>query len=363
MSLPIVHLTGKPYEQGQQHGAQLKERVARNVAVYFERFEREVGLSRQEVLTRAAKSAGAIAEQNADYFDAMQGVADGSGFSLEEIAALNARYEILYYQFGKNAMAELVDGCTAFALRPDATDTHHLYLGQNWDWIPDVAGAVLHTTEPDGLETLAFTEAGIVGAKIGFNSHGVGLCITGMTTTEDDWSRLKKPMHVRCYEILRQTNFDNAVRVVTDTSRSCTTNFLIAQTPDKIADIEAAPDKIRRLEPDARGVLVHTNHFLDPAQTGVVEPPNPRRPYSVARRDRMGELLASHSPVTIDAIQTYVKDTVNDPFGICRHRNPEEPPEMHYTTVTSIVMDLDARVMHLTDGPPDMSDWQTVSLT
>jgi hypothetical protein len=60
---------------------------------------------------------------------------------------------------------------------------------------PEVRGALLHTIEPDGMKTLGFTEAGIFGAKIGLNSAGIGLVINGMTTTDDDWSRLSLPFH------------------------------------------------------------------------------------------------------------------------------------------------------------------------
>ena len=176
MTLPLVHLTGMAYEQGVQHGQALRDRIAHNLGVYFARFERETKLPRPEVLKRAGLYASVMESQNSDYFAGLRGVAAGSGFALDELVALQIRYEILYYQFGKNAMAEDVDGCTAFAVLPEASENGHLLLGQNWDWIPQVQGAVLHTTDPDGFQTLAFTEAGIVGGKIGFNSAGLGPC-------------------------------------------------------------------------------------------------------------------------------------------------------------------------------------------
>ena len=163
-----------------------------------------------------------VLEQHA-YFLALRGVADGSGVPLQDIVVLNMRYELLYFQYGVNA---LVDGCTSFAVLPRATHTGHLLLGQNWDWIPEVRGAVLHTRDDDGLETLSFTEAGIVGGKIGLNSVGLGLAINGLYTTADDWSRLKTPFHVRCYDILRSRTLEQAMSVVTDTPRACSTNFL-----------------------------------------------------------------------------------------------------------------------------------------
>jgi isopenicillin-N N-acyltransferase like protein len=372
MTLPVVRLSGSARDRGVTHGRELKDRVDHNLAVYYERFEREVGVSKRDARALAEKWAEAIWRFNPDYFTEMEGVAVGSGHDLRDITVLNVRYEILYYMFGKLAV-ELAarkeaaaregqaDGCTAFALLPEATASGHLLMGQNWDWIPEVRGAVLHTTEDDGLQTLAYTESGIVGAKIGFNSEGLGLAINGMTTTDDDWTVLRRPFHVRCYEILRSRTLDEAARVVTDEDRACAGNFLIGQTPDRVVDIEAAPTVHGLLTPDG-GCLTHANHFVDPEGLGVREAPNERRVYSRNRQSRLRDLLLARLPATVEGVQDALRDTQDEPFGICRHRNPEEPPEMHYTTVTSVVMDLDARVLHLTDGPPDQSPYQTVTM-
>ena len=368
MTLPLVRLTGTPYEQGHRHGQALKDRIAHNLSVYFDRFEREIKLPRADVLDRARRYGAAIESQNADYHAGLRGVADGSGFGLDELTALQVRYEILYYGFGKEAMAlaqaeREVDGCTAFAVLPEASANGHLLVGQNWDWIPQVQGAVLHTTDGDGFQTLAFTEAGIVGGKIGFNSAGVALAINGMTSTEDDWERLSKPFHVRCYEILRARDFDQAVAVVTDQPRACSTNFLIAQTPDRVVDIEAAPDKMRLLECEG-GCLVHTNNFTAPEEIGVTETPSERRQYSVGRRSRLGELLSTRESVSVTNLQADLRDHVRYPYGICRHAAVGlEPPESHYITVTSVIMDVDAKTMLLTDGVPCENEYQRVSLS
>jgi len=365
MTFPILHLTGTAYAQGVQHGQQLKDRITHNLGVYFARFEAEAGVPRAEVLNRASKYAGAIAGQNRNYFEGMRGIADGSGYSLEEIAALQVRYEILYYQYGhseEDPSAEDVDGCTAFAVLPEASDSGHLLVGQNWDWIPQVLGAVVHTTDPSGLQTLAFTEAGIVGGKIGFNSEGVALAINGMMSTTDDWSKLAKPFHVRCYEILRSPDFDSAVSVVTSEARACSTNFLIAQTPDKVVDIEAAPDTLRLLE-CVGGCLVHTNNFTNPSEIGVIEPINPKREFSIGRRARLGELLSQRGKISIADLQADLQDHLGYPYGICRHAAVGlEPPESHSITVTSVVMDVTAKTLMLTDGVPCENPFQTVML-
>ena len=358
MSLPLVRLSGTPYEQGARHGQQLRERVRQNVAVYFDRFAREVQLAPADVLARARRCRADVEARNEDYAAAMRGVADGAGIDLDRIVALNVRYELLYDRFGAIAMA---DGCTSFAVSPAAAASGHLLLGQNWDWIPEVKGAVLHTIEPDGLETLSFTEAGIVGGKIGLNSAGLGLAINGLSTTADDWERLGTPFHARCFEILRRRDLDAAVRVVTGSPRACATNFLIAQVPDRVANVEAAPDSVYVAGWVDRW-LVHANHFVVPDILGVVETPSERRPISCHRQGRLQELLATGSPVTVEDVQRYLRDHEGFPDSICRHEDPAEPEEERYATVASVVMDLHERVLSIADGPPCHGVYDSIRL-
>ncbi len=169
MSLPHLRLTGNAYEQGLQHGCTLKEQIAQNLTLYFDRFEQEGELSRDEVRCRAKRDTAVIQACNSDCFAALVGVAEGCDLPLEALVALNVRYEILYHQFAHSSGSD----CSSFAVLPDTTADGHLLMGQNRDWIPQVQWAVLHVTEPDGLQLLRFTEAGIVGGKIGLNSEGL----------------------------------------------------------------------------------------------------------------------------------------------------------------------------------------------
>jgi isopenicillin-N N-acyltransferase-like protein len=361
MALPILHLGGTTYEQGLQHGRRLRSQVHHNREVYFHRFEHESELSRKEVLRRAALYAPEIRLQNPDYYAGMEGIAEGSDSPFEEIVALNVRYEIIYYQSMVSAMRTAVDGCTAFAISSEKSFSGHLLLGQNWDWIPHVSGAVLHTSDVDGKATLAFTEAGIFGGKIGVNAIGLGLAVNGLTSISDDWSRLNKPFHVRCYEILRANSIDGAIATLTKTDRACSGNFLIAQAPDRAVDIEAAPFAINCLYWND-GCIVHTNHFIDPTEMGISEPPGERRLSSCNRMERMDALLHSTPTVDIGAIKDYLKDHVHAPTSICRHEDPTAPVGEQYRTVTSVIMDLNNQTMLASDGPPCDNDFQTFAL-
>lgn len=355
--LPLLELVGGPYEQGITHGRQARERISHNLRVYFDRFLREGKISRDEVLKRSGDYWRAIQIQNRAYAETIKGVAEGSGHEILEIVALNVRYEILYHQFTANA---LTDGCTSFAALPEMTADGHLLMGENWDWIPQVQGVVLHVRERD-LEVLSFTEAGIVGGKIGLNSCGLGLAINGLISTDDDWSRLAVPFHVRCYEILRAKNLDEAAHIATKGQRACSANFLIAHIDDQVVDIEAAPLTTRTLTPE-NGSLSHTNHFLEPEILGVVEPPSEKRLHSYHRLKCIRRLLARKRSLTADDMKAYLRDHDGRPYSICRHIDPEEPPEEHYQTVTSVVMDLHERTMWISAGPPCESEYQELRL-
>jgi isopenicillin-N N-acyltransferase-like protein len=150
--------------------------------------------------------------------------------------------------------------------------------------------------------------------------------------------------------------------VITDSSRACTANFLIAQAPDRVVDLEAAPTKLRLLECSSR-CLVHTNHFLDPKALGVVEAATEKRPHSIHRLKRMSQLLSAKRPISIADLEGYLRDHVGHPYSICRHLDFDEPPEERYLTVTSAIMDLQERTLRLSDGPPCKSGYQEVSLS
>jgi isopenicillin-N N-acyltransferase like protein len=350
VSLPLVELDGEPFDQGRQHGVALRDQIAHNLAVYYQRFASEGQLRKDEVRERAQRYVPLLRDRHPEYFQTLLGMAETAYQELIDLVMLNVRYELLYYQYSVLPVGG-ADGCTSFGVAGQASARGHVLIGENWDWIPEVAGAILHERADAGFETLSFTEAGIVGGKIGLNSAGLGLAINGLLSTDDDWARLEMPFHVRCYEILRSSRFETAVRIVTDTPRACSANFVLAQTPDRLMDIEAAPSTSCSFG-GAHGVVTHTNHFLDPTHLGVDEPDSERRPQSYTRLERMRELMDARRPLSVADVQVCLRDHDNYPDSVCRHVHPDDPPEEACPTVVSVVMDLDERTLWLSDGPP-----------
>lgn len=379
-TLPVLELAGTPYEQGLAHGRLARELIAHNVEIYFYRFERETKLPRSEVLRRAGLYLRVIEKLAPHYAEAMRGVAEGSQRNLLEIAALNARYELIYSEetkkaltspfgypsplghYGREARGEGHDGCTSFAVLPAKSANGHLLLAENWDWIPEVQGLVLQIREPGVPDILCFTEAGIVGGKIGLNSAGLGLAINGLNSEKDNWALLAKPFHVRCWEILRCADFDQAVRVVTEGERSVSANFLIAQAPDKVIDLETAPTGINRIFPED-GWLAHTNHFLDLQAVGLTRQiQTSKRPSTEQRLARVQHLLRTSSQISLERAIEILRDHDDFPYSLCRHPDENFPPEERYASVVSVVMDLSERVFMIAVGPPCRHEYKTLHI-
>ena len=362
MSLPHFIFSGTSYEQGLSHGEALKDSIKKNIDVYLNRFKTETGISKDELIDNAGIYLPILREQSPEYVNGINGISKSSNIDLLEIAFLNLRYELLYDALGKRYLDESVDGCTSFALLPEATENNHLIVGQNWDWIQDVDCVLTTSRDIDGMQRLSFTEAGIFAGKPGMNFEGVGLAVNGMYSTLDDWTRFEKPFHLRCYEVLRSKNMDEALGVLTITPRSCTANFIVGHSPQRVVDVELAPDNLRLIDPD-NGVFSHANHFDNLEMVGVSEPPNPRRHLSEFRQKRMEELLFEKRPLDIAKIQNILKDHENEPQSLCRHRDKTLPESQHTITKTAMIMDLTEKKMWVTDGQPCKAEFEEFSLS
>ncbi|HAZ27801.1 TPA: peptidase C45 [Candidatus Acetothermia bacterium] len=349
--LPVLDLAGEPYAIGYGHGQGAKSLIERNLALYFRRYRDEAGLARDEVLHRAGVWLDRVKDLDPPYVAMVEGLADGSGFPVRDVAALSARYELFYGEFASTGLAT---ACTAFALLPERTEDGHLLLGENWDWFPEVAGLWLRVEWGD-LTVLAFTEAGIAGGKIGFNSAGIGLAVNGLLSHLDRWDGDGVPFHVRTWRVLCSPHLQAAIAAVESGPAPCSANFLIADAgTGKAVSLERAPSGTTRVAP-SQGVLVHANHFLSPERLGVREPLAEERRSTYIRQDRLTEVLtraAGRGPLTGANVQDALRDHVGHPGSVCRHESPLFPPDLNYRTSLSVVMDLCARRLAYTPGPP-----------
>ncbi len=361
MRIPHFIFSGNSYEQGLSHGKALKQSIKKNISSYFDRFKNEAHVNKKELIKNSEVYYNVIKNQSLEYANGMQGIAEGSGVDLIKIVMLNCRYELLYHATGRRYQQSAVDGCTSFAINPKNMANKNLVMGQNWDWIPEIDCALITSIDEDGLQRISFTEAGIYGGKPGMNSAGIGLAVNGMHSMNDDWRRLEKPFHIRCYEILRSINMENALKTLTKSPRSCTANFILGQTPSQLLNIELTPDKINLIHPN-ENILVHANHFNDPNSIGIIETPNPRRHFSEFRNERLFSLLKNYKKLTILNIKTALSDHENYPQSICRHRDENLLLHEQTITKTAMIMDLNDRIIWLTNGQPCKNSFKKIQI-
>jgi isopenicillin-N N-acyltransferase like protein len=370
--LRVLNLGSDPRERGEIHGRQMRSEIRQNCATYLERFEAG-GTKQSTVLEQSDAWASFIARDNPEYAEEMAGIAAGAGLSLTEIALLNARYELAYCVFSSEAQSlngprvTEQEGCTSFGLLPEMTASGHTLIGQTWDWLEKLRGRVFvmrversaesRTPKPDFV---GFTEAGIAGCKIGVNAAGIGLCVNGLVTTRDGANGLRKPFHVRCREILDAWTFDKALVPVVQTDRCCSTNFLVGHAEGEMINIEATPDYCSYLYAQD-GLITHANHLV--RETRIASQFERIAPHSLYRANRLERLLhRSGGQVDLDTIHSALSDHFSCPASICRHPDMTLPEPKRVISVTAATVDLTARTLYVTDGPPCQSRFQAVPL-
>lgn len=372
MALTMIEMPAEPRQRGRVHGSIMARAIRDNLQTYYERFE-AAGANRAQVLREGEAWGEFIAADSPDYAEEMAGVAEGAKLSATEIAVLNARYEITYTLFSSEAQVANAalppeqEGCSSFGLMPGATANGHTLIGQNWDWLENIRGRTfimrVKRSSEHGVgrpDFVGFTEAGIVGCKMGVNAAGIGLCVNGLVTQRDGKNGYRKAFHVRCRDILDAWTFDKALAPVVQTDRACSTNFLLGHGAGEIINIEATPDLCAYIYP-SDGIVAHANHLVK--ETRIASEFERIAPHTLYRGPRLERLLRQKAGrIDLKAIGEALSDHFSTPASICRHPDMTLPAPKRVITVAAITIDLTERVLYATDGQICQSPFQAFPL-
>lgn len=323
--------------------------MKKNLETYMKRF-RHYGLSRKTVLATARKFKPIFDKYDREMLEEMNGLAASTDCMLEEILALNVRYELIWGSWA---------GCTSIAVQPESSQDKHVLVAQNWDWI-DSVGDYCHTWRIVGKNrpsVLCFTEAGIVGPKIGMNSSGLSLNINGLVSAEDG-VKMGVPFHLITRRILNSTSMSEVFEFLEGIDRAGSANYLIGHTEGEVIDVEAGPNRLGYLYPND-GFFVHTNHFLS---MNLEDVGRKRFPDSVVRYFRCQHLLRKDEGISVNNLQSILRDHFNYPYSICFHPDESKAPEEREQTNASFITDLTDQVMWVAKGPPCKNRFKKLSL-
>jgi len=348
---PVISVKGRPFECGQQYGSQAREQIRRNVALYFDLWRNLWGAEPDDILKRCAKLIPVIGKYDSDILEELEGIARGADLSLEEVVALNARYELV---FALSSVAPHGSGgCTSVAALPQVTRNGKTILGQNWDWMPRFRGlsVVLEVAETGKPAIVTHTEAGALAHK-GMNSAGVAVCLNALGTNHDKFG-LTTPFLIVARAILNADSLSRALKAVFEARVTVSFNFLIAHRDGEAIDLEVNPEEVGVVQASG-GILTHSNNFLtlggraDLKDTFKAILPDTLFRYHRARQ--LIELDKGH--IDIGSFQRVFKDHFSHPNSICRHADARDEEPRQLVTTCSAIMDLEQRTFYLTDGPP-----------
>ncbi|MEO6509697.1 MAG: C45 family peptidase [Nocardioides sp.] len=336
-----------PYERGAEYGAAHAPQVASTVAAYQRLWTFLV--PDVDLPAVGAQALASIRAQAPRAADEIAGLAAGSGRRIEEIAALNARTEVLGLIAPRIATTEC---STVVSVAPDRAPI----ATQTWDWYPHMQDNWMVWTFPTagGGRITTLTEYGVL-AKIGVNDAGLGVMLNMLHHDADDQpvgeERIGFPVHVLLRTLLEDcATVAEARDRVSALSFSASSAVTVVDRGGDAASLETFPEGVGEVKPEG-GLLVRTNHFVsaegEAGCTGGSIDDN-----SWVRRDHLVDTLTAAPPAYAPDVQAAM--THHDPAGpICRHAfDPDDPDLVDTATLATVTLDVEHGRMSVLRGGP-----------
>lgn len=352
-----ISVQGTPFERGRQYGEQAPAQIHQSISAYQRVFAHYANWDWEKVVGHAGRYENVIADFAPHVIDEIRGIAEGSGLDFGDILALNVRSEIMFASGAQNntkLSGALANECSSFAVLPEVTAEGHTLVGQNWDWLLHARDTVVlvHARRDDGPDYVTIVEAGLL-AKTGVNAAGVASCTNTLVSYLDDGA-LGVPYHVMLRCLLDSESISDGVATVVNAQKALSGNFLLGDVDGLAIDMEVNPGgaaSVRTLMP-RDGVLAHTNHFLSPdlarsdSRIGT-------SPGTLFRFECLESTLRRAAPtISIEDLQNALSDHRNHPLGVCSHGDERASEYERYSTIASVIYDLDAHEFYLSAGSP-----------
>ena len=219
----ILHVSGSHYDMGYQHGVLLKEQIQQNIRAFLS-FEEEFGWSYEDVLEVWNIQKEYLPQE---YKDELQGMADGTGMSYEEIGVHNTWTGVFNHLFY----------CWGTAAWGDATSDGDLVHMRSADGCLSVndpvtgytinENSVVIVRDPsNGYASVCPTFAGDVVSIGGFNEKAVG--VSELTIVCDDTTYHGINGGFRMRMVLDHAATAYEALDIMNSNRGCGWNFIVS---------------------------------------------------------------------------------------------------------------------------------------
>jgi isopenicillin-N N-acyltransferase-like protein len=249
-------------------------------------------------------------------------------------------------------------GCTSVSLSAGTCASCRAVVAQNWDNDPELDSVtIVLTRRPEGRPAVMnVTQAGLIG-YIGFSEAGIGMCLTTLPAPGRD---VGVPHYFTVRAIHEAGSLAEAVQAVRRAHRAIPANILLA-TPQGPADLEVTIDDVHVLTDRSGRLLTHTNHALH-ADLAHVNALFPELIQSYPRKTRIDSLIAARAgELDLEQVKQALRDHENHPRSICRHPNDDQGTGF-WSTVFSVIIEPEARRMHVSRGNPCLQPYEAYCL-
>ncbi|MEI8333006.1 MAG: C45 family peptidase [Chloroflexota bacterium] len=312
--VPLIRVAGSHREVGRAVGAATAPAI--RAAVRAIDADVPPGRSRDDQLTLAALHRDATRATTAWLVDEIDGAAEGAGVDELELFAASIE-EIWTVRPSQATGGEPVTGrCSDIVVGPPLTADGHLWVAHDNDLSPGSEDEIVAIEWRVTGEPVVLSLG--IGPWISVGWNDAGLSLTGNELSPDD-DRVGVPRLLMVREQLTATSLDEAVSMALRPDRASSYNTVFAWPDGGVANVEGSATAAAVTGLDARGTLVHTNHYICDAMVAHEADPGYAR-LSAVRYGRARDLLDVALPGSIDAawLRSALADHATSP-SICRH--------------------------------------------
>jgi isopenicillin-N N-acyltransferase-like protein len=315
--LKIVSIKGNHRQMGRQIGEACRDEIQRMLVTYKDSLATaydELQLTWDDAVLQGQKYFPYALEGVPQYVEELEGMAEASGVSLNDLMVLNCMEGI--------TSDALHLGCTSIAVSGERTRNRHVLVGHNEDWLPEDEENtyLVHAAPDDEAPFLAITYGGLL-PNIGFNAHGLAQCCD---TVYPDDPRVGIARVFVSRAVLAAPRLADAIRRCIVRNRAAGYNHLIVDRSGEMYNVEVSARQFTTIY-GQEGYLAHTNDYRS-VKMRAVEDGTEDLIGSHVRGNRATRLLASSTDHTPESLQAILSDHVNYPYSICAHTVVEDSP-------------------------------------
>lgn len=347
-TIPIIVMDGATaYERGVQYGTQAKEYIAICLEYYKNKFVQQ-GNAWTAVQRYAEQFVPIVKETYPEQWEELEGIAQGSGVTTNDLMIINSRYEIS--KFPK------LPECTTGAVLPEASANGGTYSFKNWDLdervLPHVVALDIKTET--GLHIIGISEAGQM-LRDGVNNYGLSIGNNNLQSLQDTYG-VGIPVTFMRRRVLCSKTFEEAEEIILNSKRTVSGNIMLIDGKQGFArDYECYPSGTDTIAP-MDGILTHANHFVvEPELDALIDRPK-------NRDARMRELLLAHrGKLNVELIEETLKDHKYYPLSICAHPDHKGNAYVkHRMTITSMIVAFKEQKIYMCLGQPCCNEYIAV---